>query len=283
MPDFADEEQHYPLTRSLVLSSRQTTSHETFNYPVAILFAVTSSESDPLGALKRLTNTVIGAGQSIPWVDGTNLLRFYVVVHDVAAAGPALDQANDVLATVKKVYGPHSTTLVINSRTDREGAAPPQTPDISTHPAIPLPRPFTPDDANPSALSQVYASALSSLTLSPMSAVAATYASGDGDADGGEAGSDGPTSTGPAVRKKRYAAQLSADDTQRLAALVRELVVQSLVPWMEARVREWNEVYHANKRGITGRLFGAGRKFFGSRPSTPAPNSMQAGYNTVKG
>jgi hypothetical protein len=99
---------------------------------------------------------------------------------------------------------------------------------------------------------------------------------------------DGPVSETPSsptkpVRRKLYGSKLTAEDTQRLAALVRELVVQSLVPWMEARVREWNEVYQSNRRGITGRLFGAGRKFFGSRPSTPAQNSAATGYNTVKG
>jgi hypothetical protein len=90
------------------------------------------------------------------------------------------------------------------------------------------------------------------------------------------------TSSKPA-RSKLYGSKLNAEDTQRLAALVRELVVQSLIPWMEARVREWNEIWHANRRGITGRLFGAGRKLFGSRPASPAPGAAPAGYNTVKG
>lgn len=94
---------------------------------------------------------------------------------------------------------------------------------------------------------------------------------------------DEPSSPSKPPRRKLYGAKLTAEDTQRLAALVRELVVQSLIPWMEARVREWNEVYHQNRRGITGRLFGAGRKLFGSRPNSPAPNAAQAGYNSVKG
>jgi hypothetical protein len=100
---------------------------------------------------------------------------------------------------------------------------------------------------------------------------------------GDEAISNTPSSPSKPARRKLYAAKLNAEDTQRLAALVRELVVQSLVPWMEARVREWNEVYLANRRGITGRLFGAGRKLFGSRPASPAPGTAAAGYNTAKG
>lgn len=182
-------------------------------------------------------------------------------------------RANELLASVKKAYGPHSTLLVINSQVERR--APPESPDVTTHPSIPLPRPFTPERLNPSALSQVYASALSSLTLSPMAAAS--------DSMGDSSVSDSPSSPSKPARRKLYGAKLSAEDTQRLAALVRELVVQSLVPWMEARVREWNEVYHTNRRGITGRLFGAGRKFFGSRPNSPAPNAVPLGYNTVKG
>lgn len=170
---------------------------------------------------------------------------------------------------MKKTYGPHSTLLVINSQADQ--SAPPLSPDTTTHPSIPLVRPFTPEEANPSAVSQVYASALSSLTLSP-SAAASLIEEGDS-----------PASPTKPPRRKLYGAKLTAEDTQRLAALVRELVVQSLIPWMEARVREWNEVWQTNRRGLTGRLFGAGRKLFSSRPSSPAPNASAAGYNAVKG
>ena len=100
---------------------------------------------------------------------------------------------------------------------------------------------------------------------------------------GESAVSDSPSSPSKPARRKLYGSKLSAEDTQRLAALVRELVVQSLVPWMEARVREWNEVYHTNRRGITGRLFGAGRKLFGGKPIAASPNAAPNGYNAIKG
>lgn len=183
-------------------------------------------------------------------------------------------RAKELLASVKKAHGPHSTLLVINSQLDQR--PPPPSPDVATHPSIPLPRPFTPDNVTPSGLSQVYASALSSLSLSPMTAATSIVADG-------QAVSDASSSPSQPSRKKLYGQRLTAEDTQRLAALVRELVVQSLIPWMEARIREWNEVYSHNRRGITGRLFVAGRKLFGSRPNSPAPGAAQAGYNAVKG
>jgi hypothetical protein len=185
--------------------------------------------------------------------------------------------ANDLLANVKRAHGPHCTLLVINSvRTGPEDVPPPPT-DMTKHPSIPQARPFTPENGNPAAISQVYASALSSLALSPSSTVVdMTEAVTPGVADATEP-------RGRFFRQGSYGAKLTAADTQRLAALVKELVGQSLIPWMEARIREWNEVYHQNRRGITGRLFGAGRKFFGSRPSSPAPNAAPAGYNAAKG
>ncbi|WRT65667.1 uncharacterized protein IL334_002612 [Kwoniella shivajii] len=269
-----EEEQHYPLTRSLLLSSRPLASHETFNHPVGILYAVSTATLDPLGMLNKLhTQSTATAAQNVPWMDGNTVLRFYVVIHDISTMGDDMATAHELLANVKKAYGPHSTLLVINSQIEHR--EPPMSPDISTHSSIPLPRPFTPEQSNPSALSQVYASALSSLTLSPMAAASASL--------GETAVSNTPFSPSRPVRRKLYGSKLSAEDTQRLAALVRELVGQSLVPWMEARVREWNEVYHANRRGITGRLFGAGRKFFGSRPNSPAPGTSPTGYNAVKG
>jgi hypothetical protein len=175
---------------------------------------------------------------------------------------PADSRAQELLGQVKKAYGPHSTLLVINSRAATGSTPPLESPDLTAHAGVaPLDLAAAED---PCALSQLYASTMSSLTLSPMAAAAH------------EAGVD-------AHKAKRYAAKLTPDDVQALIALVRELVVQSLVPWMEARVREWNEAYQTNRRGITGRLFGAGRKLFGSRPASPAPSNTHQGYNAVKG
>ncbi|CAO1623963.1 unnamed protein product [Sympodiomycopsis kandeliae] len=64
-----------------------------------------------------------------------------------------------------------------------------------------------------------------------------------------------------------FAAALNDEDVKRLKGFVRELVAQGLVPWMERCVSQWNEFIAASRKGLTGRLFGAGRKFFGSSAS----------------
>jgi hypothetical protein len=79
-----------------------------------------------------------------------------------------------------------------------------------------------------------------------------------------------------------YARQLAPQDIVAIRGFLRELTTQSLIPWMEGRIREWNEIFNNSRRGITGRLFGAGRKFFGSGQAQKAGGGA-AGYNAVRG
>lgn len=78
----------------------------------------------------------------------------------------------------------------------------------------------------------------------------------------------------------QLASRLTSNDATAIRSFLREFTSQSLVPWMEARVREWNEIYVNSRRGLTGRLFGASRKFFGSGRSTPTQNLV---YNSIRG
>ncbi|KAK9472687.1 ER-golgi trafficking TRAPP I complex 85 kDa subunit-domain-containing protein [Dipodascopsis tothii] len=52
-------------------------------------------------------------------------------------------------------------------------------------------------------------------------------------------------------------------DVAALRALVRELVVQGVVPYMERCVSTWNEQVAASRRGLTGKLFSVSRRYFG--------------------
>lgn len=46
---------------------------------------------------------------------------------------------------------------------------------------------------------------------------------------------------GQEVEDKDFASLLSEEDVKRLKGFVRELVAQSLIPWMERCVTHWNE------------------------------------------
>ncbi|KAK9326118.1 ER-golgi trafficking TRAPP I complex 85 kDa subunit-domain-containing protein [Lipomyces orientalis] len=53
-------------------------------------------------------------------------------------------------------------------------------------------------------------------------------------------------------------------DVQNMRAFVHELVVKSLIPFMERCVSTWNDQIAASRRGLTGRFFSASRRFLGS-------------------
>ncbi|KAG9118362.1 hypothetical protein FRC07_007148, partial [Ceratobasidium sp. 392] len=69
------------------------------------------------------------------------------------------------------------------------------------------------------------------------------------------------------------AIHMAEEDLQSTNRFVREFVTQSLIPWMERNVVEWNEAYVATRR-LPSRLFSTTRRFFGtSGSSTPVPSS----------
>lgn len=81
---------------------------------------------------------------------------------------------------------------------------------------------------------------------------------------------------GPQPSKHTYAQYLDEKDIQSIQECIRGVVSQSVIPWMEARIREWNEVYSRSRKGVTAKLFGAGRRLFGSGSlgSTVTPNVL---------
>ncbi|KAF8761175.1 ER-Golgi trafficking TRAPP I complex 85 kDa subunit [Rhizoctonia solani] len=76
-----------------------------------------------------------------------------------------------------------------------------------------------------------------------------------------------------AEEHNRGSIALADDDLETIGRFVREFVTQSLIPWMERNVIEWNEAYVATRR-LPSRLFSTTRRLFGtSGSSTPAPSS----------
>lgn len=67
-----------------------------------------------------------------------------------------------------------------------------------------------------------------------------------------------------------YAQYLDEKDAQSIQDCIRGITVQSVIPWMEARVREWNEIHLRSRKGVAAKLFGAGRRLFGSGSLTLA-------------
>lgn len=74
-----------------MFSTRPTACYETFNHPVGVLLAISTSTPEPLETLQRLVGRATGPmAQAVPWLDGVNVMRFFVVVHDIAKKGEDL-------------------------------------------------------------------------------------------------------------------------------------------------------------------------------------------------
>lgn len=75
--------------------------------------------------------------------------------------------------------------------------------------------------------------------------------------------------------------KLSKEDVVSLKGLTRELVTQSVIPFMERSIATWNDQIASSRRGFTGRLFSASRKYFAS--SSRATNSILSTTATAFG
>jgi len=175
--------------------------------------------------------------------------------------GRKLYRAHAALAQVKKTFGPHAGLLVINSK-------PMQTDGTMTT----------------SPLAQVYIDSMNSLLHNdPFMRLGVLLTD---NIVVKNVSLEVDRSHAVARLKQGFedfsdmACRLTSEDVDAIRGFLREYVSQSLVPWMEARVREWNEIFVNSRRGITGRLFGAGRKLFGSGRSTPNQNLV---YNSIRG
>ncbi|CAG8520151.1 10076_t:CDS:2, partial [Acaulospora colombiana] len=99
-----------------------------------------------------------------------------------------------------------------------------------------------------------------------------------------ESGNDSQVSLGLGLSSNEiptliYGQYLSDDDLAGIHVFVRELVVQSVVPFMERNIQHWNEQVASSRRGITGRIFSAGRRYFNAGPKTSG-SIQQSSYTS---
>jgi len=66
---------------------------------------------------------------------------------------------------------------------------------------------------------------------------------------------------------------LSSKDIDGMSVFVKDFVTQSLVPFMEKNIIHWNETVATPRKGLAGRFFMVGKKYFGS--SGKSQNTIQ--------
>ncbi|GAA5909187.1 hypothetical protein JCM8208_003405 [Rhodotorula glutinis] len=285
----------YPLVRDAVLSrpvDDYCVPHESFAHPVACLVALSTSHPDPLNALAHLWDLTSprnlflhGAhahGQDDPRAEyaSPDVLRFVVLVHDHGAPGAGPDAARDaqkLLDTVRKTYGNHSALVDLFSAAE---TAPERQPRS--------------DEGEVRRLWEGVVEAQAQRQPAPPGAPDGVIGLGF-DADDGSLPHTAPAPAHEPAPAAPVGHELSPSDLLALRQLAREFVVQSLVPFLEQRAVVLHEQWQASRRGIGGRLFSVGRKYFGGGGGGGAgPSGKEGsregssgagkeGYNAAKG
>ncbi|MCO5565827.1 hypothetical protein L7F22_019502 [Adiantum nelumboides] len=244
-PWFAD-------TRDMVLHARQVSEHETFGHPMAAILVVSASSSDPMNAFANLFEEsqphANSAFNKRPYVDPL-IFRYYVLLHDVSKSGSDLTESIALLENVKKTYGLHCCLLPINSA---DGKSSNSAEDIS------------------SLWYRVLRNTSSYATSPPQDETNTSSPKIRQSLDALSKWHGGST----VEEEKVYASLINDDDVRKIKTFVRDFAAQSLIPFMERCVSLWNDQLAASRRGLTGRLLGAGRKFFGGASSRNSASSQ---------
>ncbi|KAI8335602.1 ER-golgi trafficking TRAPP I complex 85 kDa subunit-domain-containing protein [Blakeslea trispora] len=283
----------YVNFKHTILTQRGITEHETFDHPVATMIVISSANPDPVSTIMQLYNpNVPSFTVDKPFVD-TNILRYYVVLHDPNKT--SYEHSLSVFDKLKRTVGLHCYLLTINSNQR----------DPLDNDSIPDTVPDTIRAIWEQSISETYRieSELQSFAESnpsshvPMSPVSSSHSRSAsissnmshtnlplGTVLHGLSNQSLPLSTqtsdnGPEKEKPwpsvAYGRCMSQDDVDGVQSMMREFVVQSLVPFMERNIQHWNEQVASARRGLTGRLFGASRRLFGTSVRSPTPQSIQ--------
>ncbi|GAA5969255.1 hypothetical protein JCM11641_007530 [Rhodosporidiobolus odoratus] len=275
-----------------VLARREMVEWETFGWPVACLLGLSTSSPDPLNALSALweltSPSSLFSPSSYPPRSGAeedsrhdwanpDVLRCVVLVHDWGAGGgrEGWQDAQQLHETIRKTYGLHTALLpIFSGSSTAKLPQPPSETAVSLYsflcPSSPTTAAHTPNVV----VGLGYDVPDEPIPTSAAEAITGVEAEGAGESPPGH--------------------ELSDQDLTAIAKFVREMVVQSVVPWMERQVVVGNEQFTASRRSLGGRLFSAGRKYFGggsgsgsnapSRAGSPGPGGIaNVGYNVSKG
>ncbi|KAM0755961.1 hypothetical protein T439DRAFT_376232 [Meredithblackwellia eburnea MCA 4105] len=266
----------YALLRDEVFRRRDMIPHDTFNWPVACVLALSTSNPDPLNALAALWDltspeklfapNAAGAGAGAQQGDeqshkhewaNPEVLRYIVLVHDygVGTGRDGWEDAQTLHETIRKTYGSHTALLPLFSASPTAMNPQPRARGVGA-----LWEPFS--SSSSSSPSNNPPASSSQQGLTPTVGLGVSSAGLLPDHTTTPAPPLSPTK--PSIGTGDKGLELSDEDIVSLKLLLREFVSQSLVPFLERGVRVGNQQFVQSKRSIGGRLFSAGRKYFGS-------------------
>ncbi|KAJ3123555.1 Trafficking protein particle complex 8, partial [Physocladia obscura] len=264
----------YHTYRNYVCKYNGASEHETFNHPVACIVVASTSAPDPIAQLSALAPS---SPEKLPAIFGNGYMdtqiahKYYVLLHDIANENNSVNP--DILFTqMKKQFGLSCRLIRVNSKRPND----PEYHESKVWDSFMTE--WTPlldekiDDLNTSLKTSpsnagVSRKSLGALTYSEIelnsTVLSVTIENSKSNQD---------VSTEIAKEKIIYGNLMSENDVKSLEIFVREFVVQSLLPSMERSVQHWNEQVASSRRGFTGRLFTAGRRFLGTAVSQTGQN-----------
>ncbi|EGF97954.1 uncharacterized protein MELLADRAFT_84140 [Melampsora larici-populina 98AG31] len=228
-----------------VLDRRLPTVFDTSSHPIAALIVVSTNDPEPLNEFAKLyeeSNTSGLGWPNVPWLDTEPILRYYVLLHETTEEfDGGRQEANQLLQSVSRAYGLHCGIVCMNSE---------KTEYIKRQRALNTDPHFKYDHSHDDTEGRIEDSW-------------AQYQS-EVDEEGNEVDPN-----------QRFGECMAQEDILGLKVFLREFTIQSLVPHMERCVQHWNESLSASRKGITGRLFSVGRKYF----SKPDSSGSSSSYN----
>ncbi|RGB32937.1 ER-golgi trafficking TRAPP I complex 85 kDa subunit-domain-containing protein [Rhizophagus diaphanus] len=297
----------YSEYRRLFFAFIGVSEHDTFDHPVACIIAVSSSDPDIDNTLHQLSNTTPPAPIFEKGFMDPNILKYYVLLHDNHKV--SLEHSEEVFEKMKRTYKLDCHLLKLNSM---PLTVPSEKNDPFSVPTSPIKSSnFVTDiwtsyinenkilqallstPSSSQSTSSEHHSRQSSLTslssyslpLSPtMSTLSSPTSSFNEEMifSKENLGADlqnaidfnlvGNIAPPPVI----YGQYLSEEDIVGIHTFIGELVRKSLIPYMERNIRQWNEQVASSRRGITGRLFSAGRRYFSTGPKSITMNSQSA-------
>lgn len=238
-----------------LLSSSPIAPHETFSHPVSCLIAVSSHNPAPIDALRKLYASTGHGNHNVPEWMGTEYLRYYVLIHD--EENDDITKSTALFDLMKRHFGLHCHLLRLRSSQCV------QSDDDSLEvPAVE----WLPADEE-AALERMKGESIRSPFGSVYMAEIIDF-------------------TNDIEATEQY---LSESDTAAINTFHREMVAQSIVPFMENRVTTWNDQVASRRRGLSGKFMSLSKRWtgFGSAKggtSSPGgPNSSGSNYNSQEG
>lgn len=219
---------HHEFLRRL-LSSTPVVPYETFSHPVACVIIVSSHNPAPIDTLRQLYASTSRESNKVPvWVS-TEYLRYYVLIHD--EENDDLTKSTALFDLMRRHFGLHCHLLRLKSSSSSQH-------DQSCEIVPPM----------------------SWLSADEVLAHDRMKGKSPNPSDVISPNNDGAEYT----RERRLSAPfISQFDANAIKNLVREMVVQSIIPFMENRVMTWNDQVASRRRGLSGRFMSLSKRWTG--------------------